>query len=107
MGDKNPVLYTYKGIKIRRCNRIVLRFGEVSLKKIIDVVDETGLSIQKVLAHSGKPCDRCKNISVIVFDKEGNELKIKRGILHVPENNGSTIIKRANAKSNKPRKKDK
>lgn len=91
----NPVLYEYKGIEIRKYNRVELTFGEVSFKKIIDEVDETGLSIHKVLAYSGQPCDRCKGTSIMVYDKEGNEKKVKRGILHVPESNGISILQKA------------
>lgn len=93
MAKENPIIGTYKGVSYRHCNRVVLKFGIAAYKKIIDEVDKSGLSIQKVLAYSGKPCDRCKDIEVTFFDKEDNEVKVKRGILPIPENNGINIIK--------------
>lgn len=95
---ENPVLYVYKGVNIRRYNKVQLTFGEVQFKKIIDEADGSDLSIHKVLAYSGKPCDRCRDTSVFVYDKEGNEKKVKRGILHVPEGNGIGIIQKAKNK---------
>ncbi len=94
----NPVLYQHKKVNVRRCNKVVLLFGEVAFKKMIDEVDKTGLSIHKILAYSGKPCERCKGTEVVIFDKNDNEVKIKKGLLHIPENNGTNIIQKANAK---------
>jgi len=102
--ENNPVIQIYKGITIRKYNKVNLMMGEVQFKKLIDEVDRTGFSIPKILSYSSKPCDRCKDMMVVAYDKEGNEMLIKRGILsmHVPEGNGVDIITKAknrNAKS--------
>lgn len=97
----NPVICTYKGVQVRKYNKVNLMMGEVQFKKLIDEVDRSGLSIPKVLAHSSTPCNHCKDIMVSILDKDGNIQHIKRGILslHLPEGNGSNIIQKANAKS--------
>lgn len=43
---------------------------------------EHGFSAREVLEHSSCPCEKCKNINVVVFDKNtGEEITIPRGIL--------------------------
>lgn len=103
----NPVIETYKGVNVRRCNRVVLKFGIASYKKLLDEIEDTGLSVMKLLAHSSRPCEKCELHPVIVYDADGNAIKVKRGILsnHIPENNGINIT--ANAKSNRMRKENK
>ena len=86
-------LETYKGIKVRKVNRVTLKFGVVDFKKIIDEVSKSEeLSILKVLAYSSMPCDKCKNTNVEFYDKKDNVVKIKRGILSIPCSNGVNII---------------
>jgi hypothetical protein len=91
----SQIIETYKGVNIRTINRVVLRLDPIRFKKIIDEVDKTGLSIQKLLAYSGKPCEKCKDVCVVIYGKEGELIHIKRGILHVPESNGCDIITKA------------
>ncbi len=98
MAKDNPVIEIYKGIEIRRTNTIRLRFGVVQYKKILDEVEETGLSIHKVIAYSGKPCDKCKGVDVVYYDSCDNIHKIKRGILAIPEGNGINVIQQAKNK---------
>lgn len=97
---QNQVVEIYKGVKIRKCNRVVLKLGVSAFKKILDEVDKTNLSIGKVLAYSGKPCDKCKNTCTVAYDKDGERLEIKKGLLsnHIPENNGINVIKQAQNK---------
>lgn len=97
----NKVVEIYKDVNIRKCNRVALYFGISDFKKLIDAADDTGLSIHKILAYSGQPCEKCKNISVIIFDKDGDAKKIKKGILRMPENNGINIIQKAKLINNK------
>lgn len=97
----NSIIENYKGVNIKRVNVVRICLDPVRYKKIIDEVDKTGLSIPKVLAYSGKPCDRCKDVSVTIYDKEGEPINIKRGILHVPEGNGIDILTKAKNR-NKP-----
>jgi len=100
MAKINPVVETYRGIAIRENNRFVLRMGAVLFKTLILESERTGMPISKILAISSKPCERCLMTDVIAFNKEGDEVKIKRGILsrHIPEGNGTSIIQQANAK---------
>jgi hypothetical protein len=97
----NPIVEIYKGVTIRRYNPYQMRFSAVVFKNLILESERTGLPISKILAFSSKPCERCIGTDVIAFNKEGDEVKIKRGILsrHIPEGNGTSIIKQAeNAK---------
>lgn len=78
--NDNPVIEIYKGRPIRNNNTILLRVDQITLKKIIDIQDTTGLSIRKILSYSSAPCDRCSMQPVTVYNDTG-ELKIERGIL--------------------------
>lgn len=101
MAKINPVVEIYKGITIRQCNQYQIRLSAVMFKTLILESERTGLPISKILAFSSKPCDRCVGTDVVTFNKEGEEVKVKRGILsrHIPEGNGSSIIKQAHAKA--------
>lgn len=92
MCESNPVIEVYHGVKIRKSNRVVMRFGVVEYKRLLDEVDSAKLSIHKVLAYSGKPCNHCQSMPVVVMNAQGDEVKIKRGILSVPESNGVNIL---------------
>jgi hypothetical protein len=100
MAKNNPIVEIYKGIPIRRCNIYNIRMGAVLYKTLILESERTGLPISKILAYSSKPCERCSLTDVVAFNKEGDEIKIKRGILsrHIPEGSGTSIIKQAHAK---------
>lgn len=99
MPNTSPIIEVYNGIAIRQNNRFVLRMGAVMFKTLILESERTGLPISKILVHSSTPCESCVGIDVTVFRK-GKEIKIKRGILsrHIPEGNGTSIIKQKNAK---------
>jgi len=88
----NEVIEIYHGVKIRRSNRVVIKFGVVEFKRLIDQVAESNLSIHKVLAYSGMPCAKCQSIPVVATNAMGDEVQIKRGILSVPEGNGLNIL---------------
>lgn len=95
----NPIIEVYKGVNVRAINEVKLCFNPTYFKKIIDEVDKTGLSIHKIIAYSGKPCEKCKDAPVIVYDNEGNPIHVKRGILHIPDSNGTNIIEKAKNKT--------
>lgn len=97
MSEKNPVIEVYKGVNIRKCNRYVLKLGPVMFKRLIIESEETGLPISKILAYGSTPCDKCVNIDVVAFNKEGEMVKIKRGILsqHIPMGTGTSIIQQS------------
>jgi len=96
----NPVLEIFKGVKIRKWNTVELQLRDYAYKKLLNEVDSSGLSIQKVLAYSGQPCERCKGVDVQFLDKDGNLKKIKKGILQVPESNGVSILDKARKRNN-------
>jgi hypothetical protein len=98
---KNPIVEVYKGVPIRQCNVYRFRMSAVVYKMLILESERTGLPISKILAYSSKPCERCSTVDVIAFNKDGDEVKIKRGIMsrHIPEGNGTSIIKQAHAKA--------
>lgn len=90
---KNPVLYIYKGVRVRKWNKVDITIDDSSFREIIDAVERTGFSIKKILALSGKPCERCLGMEVVAFDKKGDPHKIKRGILKAPQqDSGKNII---------------
>lgn len=97
----NPIVEVYNGVTIKQNNRYVYRMGAVLFKTLLLESERTGLPISKILAYSSKPCERCPMTDAIAYNKEGDEVKIKRGILsrHIPEGNGTSIIKQANAKA--------
>jgi hypothetical protein len=96
----NPVVEVYNGVVIRKYNPYQLRFTSAMYKILILESERTGLPISKILTISSRPCERCSVTDVVTFNKEGEQVKIKRGILsrHSPEGNGTSIIKQANAK---------
>jgi hypothetical protein len=97
MAGGGPVLEIYKGIKIRQCNVVVLKFSAAKYKYLILESERTGLPMSKILAYSSRPCERCTQIEVVAFNKEGDEVKIKRGILSsiMSQNSGTSIIQQA------------
>ena len=63
-------------------NQIVVRVSPYEAKQFKKLKDEHGLSARQVLELSGCPCDRCRGISVITYDKiDGAPIEIPRGIL--------------------------
>jgi hypothetical protein len=97
MSEKNPVIEVYKGVNIRKCNRYVLKLGPAMFKRLIIESEETGFPISKILAYSSTPCEKCDRIDVIAFNKDGEAVKIKRGILsqHIPMGTGTSIIQQS------------
>lgn len=99
----NPVIEIYKGVKIRKQNRIKILLNQTEFKELLDYVVSTSLSVKRVLALSGTPCERCKGIDILCYDECGNSHKIKRGILKQPhQSSGLTIIKHAESNSTCP-----
>lgn len=101
MPESNPVVEVYKGVEIRKCNAVQFKLSAAAFKNLVLESERTNIPITKLLIHSSKPCERCLLIDVIAFNRDGQEFKIKRGLLsrHIPENNGRGIIKQANEKS--------
>lgn len=93
MRKGNRLIEEFKGVKIRECNRVVLKLGAVEFKRILEEVDATGLSIHKILAYSTQPCQKCNDIHITAFDDNDNKIIIKKSLLSVPSSNGINIIK--------------
>jgi Zn-finger domain-containing protein len=62
----------YKTIRIRVNEEEYLEF--LKYKSL-------GLSERATLEATCRPCDRCENTEVIVFNKKNESVKVKRGIL--------------------------
>lgn len=77
----NPLVEIYKGREVRKYNQIGIRVNSRTFKKIIDLFSDHNLSAKTILEASGRPCDKCKDIHVVVFNSDGAEIKIPRGIL--------------------------
>lgn len=78
MADNLP---HYRGHILKPYNRIYLRVSQFEFKKFIDAKLDLGLSAREFLEYSGKPCEHCINTEVLVYDKDDNAIKVKRGIL--------------------------
>ncbi len=91
----NDVLFTYKGVKVRPCNRVTLKLGVADFKRILDEVSKNErLSSQKVLSYSLKPCRNCAtSIQTNEVDGNGDAVVINRVCLSVPQGNGVNIIR--------------
>ena len=96
----NNVVEVYKGVKIRRWNKIAFHVHMNAFKELIDLTEKfDGMSIPKILAHSSQPCDKCKGLEIVVFSEDGTKsYKIKRGLLKVPHQSSGGNIKQFNAK---------
>lgn len=102
MPKQDDVTEIYKGVNIRKSNVVRIRIGARKFKELIDEVEKTKLSMPKIIWYSGKPCNHCKGISVIVFNNEDEEVSVRRGILsdYTLMNSGTNIIKQNNTDCN-------
>ena len=84
---KNPILEVYKGKKIRYNNVLLIRVTISEYKNLIDMQEATGLSTRKIIGLSSTPCFKCTGTSVNHFNKDGDEVFVKRGYLsqNLPE----------------------
>lgn len=80
MPTNNPLVEIFEGIEIRRYNRIEFKVDAKTFKEIL-TLQLSGLSVRKILGYSSKPCIKCESIDVITYNREGDEVKIKRGLL--------------------------
>ena len=98
----NPVIEVFLGVKIKEWNEVSILLKDYQYKKLLKEAHDSNQSLQKTIAYSGQPCERCKGMEVQFLDKDGILRKIKRGILQIPESNGTNIfdkIKKENGKS--------
>lgn len=81
MAFQNPVIEHYKGKKIRKYNTIFIRVNQFEMKQFIDL-KEDGFSERKIMEISGRPCEHCKGVEIVVMNKKKNKkISIKRGML--------------------------
>lgn len=81
MAFENPVIEIYKGKQIRKYNCIYMRVNQFEMKQFIDLKEE-GFSERKIIELSGRPCEHCKGVEIIVMNKKKNKkISIKRGML--------------------------
>lgn len=78
---KNPVIETYKGRKVHQYPFFIFRTTPEIFKSLIDLADETGLSIAQLAGHSSKPCDCCRGLNVVTFNADNEKVFVPRGIL--------------------------
>lgn len=78
----NPIINeNYKGKVIRRYNTLYLRLNQFEMKKFIDMQNDTKLTFRELIEYSSEPCQQCKDVSVHVFNKEGDQVSVPRGLL--------------------------
>ena len=71
-----------KMVDRNKYNQITINVSPYEAKQFKKLKDEHGLSARQVLELSGCPCDRCKGINVLTYDKtDGAPIEIPRGIL--------------------------
>lgn len=103
MAKNNPIVEIYKGVEIKKSNYVLLRFTSTMYKYLVLESERTSLPITQILTVSSKPCEACSKIDVIAYNKDDEEVSIKRGILsrHNLQCSGRPIIQQANEKINK------
>lgn len=99
--NTNPVIEIYKGMEVKTTNLVTLKLSPIEFKELIDIEIDTGLSLRKIIGYSSRPCEKCKGTSVVVFDKDDKELRIRRGFLsnRIPTNSGINRVKQTYAKN--------
>lgn len=66
---------------LKEYHKLQLRVSEYEFNQFKKAKDDYGLSVRAVLETSGRPCQCCANTDVIVFNRQNDAVKIKRGIL--------------------------
>ena len=95
MGNNNrEKIEIYKGVVVRKVNVIRFQVGAIKYKELLDEVEKTGLSLPKLISISGKPCEKCRGVNVVIYNSKYERVEIKRGLLsdYTIMNNGTTII---------------
>lgn len=69
----------YRGIPIRRYNKLQIRVSHYEIKRFIDAKKDQGLTPRDVLEILSCPCDTCRNQVITMFDSDNNSKEIKKG----------------------------
>ena len=84
---EEPILYFVGKIPIRKENRFTINLNENEMARVAKVINETGLSVSKVISLISQPCGDCGNDNV--------NFSIQRGILSTKKgNNGGKLLKK-------------
>lgn len=68
--------------------QIVVRVSAYEIKKFKELKDVHKLSARQVLEYLTCPCDRCKNVDIVAFDKSSGEpFTIPRNLMSKKDNN--------------------
>lgn len=73
-------------IPIYKDNRFTFNFNQTEMIKLAKIINQTGLSVPKIVAILAQPCCQCGNDNVVLTLPK-NILSTKKG------NNGGTLIK--------------
>lgn len=98
--EKYPVLYYIGGIPIRASNFITIYIPEMNMVKVATAAAKSNLSIAKLLALSGQPCESCKNTPVEVT-VNGTTVAIPRGLMSFNKQNSGETTKNKHKKEAK------
>jgi hypothetical protein len=78
---KNGVIEIYRGVPVKKYESITIRIDSLTKKRLIDLQQDTGLSERKIICYSSKPCAKCADQFVIVFDNQDKQHKIPKGLI--------------------------
>jgi hypothetical protein len=62
----NPILYYIGDIAIRKANQLSISLSETEMAKAAEVSVRTGLSIPKIIALQGLPCQKCGSNEIVI-----------------------------------------
>jgi hypothetical protein len=89
---KYAVIDYVGAIPIRKNNNLSIYVPEWSYRKVVEIVNATGLSAAKVLALSSRPCEHCQGTCVEI-DLDGTSYYIPRGLFPWNRTNSGVSIK--------------
>lgn len=82
---EEDILYYEGDIPIKKNNRFNLNLNQYEMVKLAKVINQTGLSVPKIIALLSQPCCKCGNDNVT--------LTIPKGILSTNKgNNGGNLL---------------
>ena len=76
---ENEIIEVYRGVPIRKYNKIQIRVSYYEVKKFIDAKKDKRLSPRDVLEILSTPCETCKNHTVTIYDSDNNSKEVKKG----------------------------
>ena len=80
--EKYPIKYYVGNIPIRECNVISIYIKETDMVRIATIAQMSDMSVAKIMAFSGKPCEACKD-NLIECTHKGQQVLIPRGLMSI------------------------